>query len=173
VNSARQWCIAFGDKAITGGKREAWILARQTELLPVPYYHVVFTLPAELNALCLFNQKAMYNLLFGSAWSFFGVFRSISCRRASAACAITASSAMLSRAVRWRPAAAAFSLPAPEATPLTRQERRAEALHKLVGHTPDLCPHCRNGRMVKVGFFPPQRAPPEGCMPRWFVFEEA
>jgi putative transposase len=34
----------------------------------VPYYHVVFTLPAELNALCLFNQKAMYNLLFRSAW---------------------------------------------------------------------------------------------------------
>jgi Putative transposase len=83
---------------------------------------------------------------------------------------------ILSNALKGRALAAcrrSLGLPAPEATPLTRQERRAEALHKLVGHTPDLCPHCRNGRMIKVGFFPPQRAPPEGCMPHWFVFEEA
>ena len=34
-----------------GNKREDWIQARSTELLPVPYFHVVFTLPDSINAL--------------------------------------------------------------------------------------------------------------------------
>jgi hypothetical protein len=38
------------------------------ELLPVGYYHLVFTLPHELNPLCLQNKKAVYNLLFKAAW---------------------------------------------------------------------------------------------------------
>jgi len=37
-------------------------------LLPVAYFHVVFTLPHELNELCLRNPRAMYDLLFESAW---------------------------------------------------------------------------------------------------------
>ena len=44
--------------------RERWVLARQQELLPISYFHVVFTLPDELNRLCLVNQKVMYDLLF-------------------------------------------------------------------------------------------------------------
>ena len=44
--------------------RERWVLARQQDLLPICYFHVVFTLPDELNRLCLVNQKVMYNLLF-------------------------------------------------------------------------------------------------------------
>jgi hypothetical protein len=36
-------------------------------LLPVRYFHVVFTMPSELNRLCLVNQKVMYDLLFRSA----------------------------------------------------------------------------------------------------------
>jgi predicted Zn-ribbon and HTH transcriptional regulator len=44
--------------------RERWLLARQQDLLPISYFHVVFTLPDELNRLCLANQKVMYNLLF-------------------------------------------------------------------------------------------------------------
>jgi len=327
-------------------EREAWMLARQAELLPVPYYHVVFTLPAELNGLCLFNQKTMYNLLFRSAWqtlctfaadkkwlgaktgatmvlhtwgqnlmlhphvhcivpgggldtggnwnpakkgrrflfpvkAMSRVFRAIflkelllhigaedfilpagfpegkalkkwrqglyekpwvvyakrpfggpaqvveylgrythktaisnhrllevnqGCvrfrykdyRRGGKVGEMTLSGleflrrfshhilppgfrrmrhyGILSNALKGRALAAcrrSLGLPAPEATPLTRQERRAEALQKLAGQAPDLCPHCREGHMVKVGFFPPQRAPPQGCMPRWFVFEEA
>jgi len=51
-----------------GHKREEWMQARQQELLPVPYYHVVFTIPSELNRLCLHQPKKMYNLLFASAW---------------------------------------------------------------------------------------------------------
>ena len=51
-----------------GAQREQWIQARETELLPVPYFHVVFTLPDTLNALCLHKDKEVYNILFQSAW---------------------------------------------------------------------------------------------------------
>lgn len=52
-----------------GHKREEWIRAREAELLKVPYYHVVFTLPQELNSLCLYEPEEMYHLLFKTAWS--------------------------------------------------------------------------------------------------------
>ena len=44
--------------------KERWILARQQQLLPVSYFHVVFTLPQELNTWCLHYPKQMYDLLF-------------------------------------------------------------------------------------------------------------
>jgi hypothetical protein len=44
--------------------RERWIAARQAELLPTPYVHVVFTLPAQLAPLVLQNKKVIYHLLF-------------------------------------------------------------------------------------------------------------
>ena len=47
-----------------GTQRERWIEGRQQQLLPVRYFHVVFTLPQELNAYCLGYPKALYNLLF-------------------------------------------------------------------------------------------------------------
>jgi hypothetical protein len=50
-----------------GIKKQDWIEARTQELLQVPYYHVVFTIPHELNAVTLGNQKAMYRLLFDAA----------------------------------------------------------------------------------------------------------
>ncbi len=43
--------------------KERWILARQQQLLPVSYFHVVFTLPQELNYWCMHYPKQMYNLL--------------------------------------------------------------------------------------------------------------
>lgn len=52
-----------------GQQRERWIQAREQELLPVPYFHVVFTIPDGLNQLCLHQGKAVYNILFQSAWS--------------------------------------------------------------------------------------------------------
>ena len=48
--------------------RERWINDRIKELLPVSYYHVVFTLPHHLNELCLGNPKPIYDILFRSAW---------------------------------------------------------------------------------------------------------
>ena len=44
--------------------RQRWIAARESELLPTPYFHVVFTLPEELNPLILQNEAELYNLLF-------------------------------------------------------------------------------------------------------------
>jgi len=55
-------------------EREKWVQAREEELLPVPYFHVVFTLPDTLNRLCLFQPKIMYNLLFKTAWSVMNAF---------------------------------------------------------------------------------------------------
>jgi len=52
-----------------GHKREEWIQARESELIKVPYYHVVFTLPAELNKVCLYESGTLYKLLFKTAWS--------------------------------------------------------------------------------------------------------
>jgi len=48
-------------------KKEEWIEARMKELLPVKYYHAVFTVPHQLNSLMLGNRKAMFNLLFDAA----------------------------------------------------------------------------------------------------------
>ena len=47
--------------------KEKWLLAREGELLPVPYFHIVFTLPEELNAITLYNQRLMYTMLFHAA----------------------------------------------------------------------------------------------------------
>ena len=52
-----------------GTQREQWIQAREKEFLPVPYFHVVFTLPDSLNLLCLHQGKTVYNILFRTVWS--------------------------------------------------------------------------------------------------------
>lgn len=44
--------------------REQWLAERSRDLLPVPYFHVVFTLPHDLSAMALQNKKVVYDLLF-------------------------------------------------------------------------------------------------------------
>ena len=51
-----------------GHKREEWIRARETELLNVPYFHLVFTLPSEFNQYALSHGKIIYSSLFKAAW---------------------------------------------------------------------------------------------------------
>ena len=51
-----------------GNKREDWIQARETELLPVPYFHVVFTLPESINSLAIHQPKIVYDTLFEATW---------------------------------------------------------------------------------------------------------
>jgi len=46
--------------------KEKWIEARNEDLLPIEYFHVVFTIPSELNPLVSMNRKVMYDLLFRS-----------------------------------------------------------------------------------------------------------
>ena len=47
-------------------ERAQWLEARQQELLPVEYFHVVFTLPAEVARLALGNKEVVYSILFRS-----------------------------------------------------------------------------------------------------------
>jgi hypothetical protein len=49
---------------MSSGVRDRWMAARQSELLPVPYLHVVFTVPRHLAHLALVNEKVFYDLLF-------------------------------------------------------------------------------------------------------------
>lgn len=49
-------------------QREAWIESRKQDLLPVPYFHVVFTVPDKLNDLFLYHRVFLYNLFFRAAW---------------------------------------------------------------------------------------------------------
>lgn len=50
-----------------GIARRKWVEARVRDILPVPYYHVVFTLPHFLNILTSYNKKFIYDLLFSSS----------------------------------------------------------------------------------------------------------
>ena len=47
--------------------KEQWLEDRRQDLLPIPYFHLVFTLPRELGPLALRNQSLLYDLLFRSA----------------------------------------------------------------------------------------------------------
>lgn len=47
--------------------KERWIDAQKANLLDIGYFHVIFTIPQELNALIYRNQQACYNLLFHCA----------------------------------------------------------------------------------------------------------
>jgi hypothetical protein len=70
-------CVSCGHQAISfnscrnrhcpkcqGNARAKWLAARSAELLPVPYFHVVFTLPHLLSALALQNKRLLYDLLY-------------------------------------------------------------------------------------------------------------
>ena len=57
-----------------GEKREDWIKARESELLPVPYFHVVFTLPSELNPVAMYEPKVLYDTLFKVSWEVIETF---------------------------------------------------------------------------------------------------
>jgi hypothetical protein len=50
-----------------GSARAAWLAERQTELLPVPYFHVVFTLPAAAAEIAFQNKAAVYAILLRAA----------------------------------------------------------------------------------------------------------
>jgi hypothetical protein len=47
--------------------RAQWVEARQAELLPVPYFHVVFTLPAQIAEIAFHNKAVVYDILMRTA----------------------------------------------------------------------------------------------------------
>jgi len=50
-----------------GAAARTWLAAREADLLPVGYFHVVFTLPAEIAAIAFHNKALLYGLLFKTA----------------------------------------------------------------------------------------------------------
>jgi hypothetical protein len=50
-----------------GAAARTWLEAREADLLPVGYFHVVFTLPAEIAAIAFTNKAMVYDLLFKAA----------------------------------------------------------------------------------------------------------
>lgn len=50
-------------------KQAFWIDDLMQKTLPVKHYHIVFTVPHHLNAVCLHNQSVFYNLLFAAVWN--------------------------------------------------------------------------------------------------------
>ncbi len=51
-----------------GLKKERWLIDRESDLLPIKYFHVVFTVPEQLNPLFIDHPRDMYNVLFRAAW---------------------------------------------------------------------------------------------------------
>jgi len=49
-----------------GAARAKWLEQRTAELLPVEYFHVVFTLPEEIARIAFYNKETIYGLLFGA-----------------------------------------------------------------------------------------------------------
>lgn len=50
-------------------KQAFWIEDLMQNTLPIKHYHIVFTVPHQLNAVCLHNQRMYYNLLFAAVWN--------------------------------------------------------------------------------------------------------
>ena len=50
-----------------GAAAQDWLAARQADLLPIGYFHVVFTLPAEISPIAYQNKAVVYDLLFRTA----------------------------------------------------------------------------------------------------------
>jgi len=52
-----------------GRAARRWLADRQADLLPVPYYHVVFTLPAPISGFAFHNKAVLYNWQIAPHWS--------------------------------------------------------------------------------------------------------
>ena len=50
-----------------GSAAAAWLEAREADLLPIPYFHVVYTLPSQLRDIAYQNKRVVYNLLMKAA----------------------------------------------------------------------------------------------------------
>jgi len=60
-------CLNRHCPSCLGHKSAQWLEARAAELLPVAYFHIVFTMPEEVAALALGNKKVVYNILLRAA----------------------------------------------------------------------------------------------------------
>jgi len=126
--------------------RAQWLEERSAELLPVEYYHVVFTLPHEIGPLALQNQRQIYAMLFEFIRRFLlhvvpsGFMR-------------IRHFGFLAHGHRAQKLELCRRLlnveQAPDAEPAIDQSTTEEAV--------DLCPACKEGRMVIIENFERQR----------------
>lgn len=49
-------------------KQAVWVEKLIEDTLPIKHYHIIFTVPHELNAICLFDRKMYYKILFSAVW---------------------------------------------------------------------------------------------------------
>src|SRR5258706_7780350 len=61
------WCGNRHCPKCQASAAHRWLEARQADLLPVDYYHVVFTLPATISAIAWYNKAVLYGRLFDVA----------------------------------------------------------------------------------------------------------
>lgn len=66
-HSAFNGCRSRHCPSCLGHKSAEWLEARASELLPVPYFHVVFTVPEQVSALAFGNKQLVYDILFRAA----------------------------------------------------------------------------------------------------------
>jgi len=64
IDSSYDSCRCRHCPKCQGSLRWKWVQARLSELLPIPYYHVVFTLPHLLNSLALYNKGVIYEIFY-------------------------------------------------------------------------------------------------------------
>jgi len=73
VEACEDWRIAYNScrnrhcPKCQGAAAQTWLAEREADLLPVGYFHVVFTLPAEVADIAFQNKAPVYNLLFRAA----------------------------------------------------------------------------------------------------------
>lgn len=69
-------------------KQALWVEKLMDKTLPVKHYHLVFTLPHELNTICLFRPRLYYDILFNSVWQTLRTFGYTHCNAETGAVCI-------------------------------------------------------------------------------------
>ena len=139
-----------------GKQRSDWLAQRKTELLPVEYFHVVFTTPAQVAAIAYQNKTVVYDRLPAPQprpehdtrrQRVFPPDSLIPCHWAFNGFVTMDSSPKPITATNW-PCAADCSPPIPEAAPPPARAPTIESAHR--------CPVCRSHTLRRVEILPPQ-----------------
>jgi predicted Zn-ribbon and HTH transcriptional regulator len=152
-----------------------WLEDRKSDLLPVGYFHMVFTLPHELNPLVLSNKKALFDLLFKAvsetgkvSFSYRDRKREKKLRRMTLSAEEFIRRFLLHVLPEWfvrirhygilanrtkkEEVACCSRLLAEEGGPgLVERKSSRESMEETAVIELSVCPECKEGRMVKIG----------------------
>jgi hypothetical protein len=118
--------------------RAKWLAQREAELLPVPYFHVVFTLPQQIGRLALQNQRQIYAILFQTASETLLTI-------AADPRHLGASIGFLANRVRKQKLIQCRALLAASAAPISIDPDGSTSVED-----PHCCPICRLGRLIVI-----------------------